>query len=301
MSKELQVAKALETNSFQTSAASAAYINPELWVRKIEEFMKAKLVVAPLAKVYNELLGAPGDKLNIQFDAELTATTLTESTAITPGAITYTQVSFEPYEVGLAVSLTRKQRIRSINDIMEEKTRSMGYALAKKKDALAVAALVASASNSVVANNVAVSAIASSDTMDTDDIANGVKELRVDEHEAKYLVIHPKQENSLMKLSDFIDASVYGGREVVLNGEIGRYLGIRVLVTTQIPRNATTSTAYDAILMDDNVFGIAYKMGVRFDSDYKVLEREFVLAAVEEYDIEVLRTAGVCKITSYGG
>lgn len=301
MSKEMQVAKALETNSFQTSAASAAYINPELWVRKIEEFMKSKLVVAPLGKVYNELLGAPGDKLNIQFDAELTATTLTESTAITPNAITYTQVSFEPYEVGVAIALTRKQRIRAINDIMEEKTRSMGYALAKKKDALAVSACTASAGNSVVANSVDVSAITTSDTMDTDDIANAVKELRVDEHEAKYLIIHPKQENSLMKLSDFIDASIYGGREVVLNGEIGRYLGIRVLVTTQVQRNATTSTAYDALVMDDNVFGIAYKMGVRFDSDYKVLEREFLLAAVEEYDIEVLRTAGICKLTTYGG
>lgn len=301
MSKELQVAKALETNSFQTSAASADYINPEVWVRKIEEFMKAKLVLAPLGKVYNELLGAPGDTLNIQFDAELTATTLTESTAITPGALSYTQVVFSPYEVGLAVALTRKQRIRSINDIMEEKTRAMGYALAKKKDSLAIAALVAGKGNSINANSVVTSDITTSDTLDTDDIANAIKELRVDEHEAKYLIIHPKQENSLMKLSQFIDASVYGGREAVLNGEIGRYLGLRVLVTTQITRNATTSTAYDAIVMDDNVFGIAYKMGIRFDSDYKVLEREFVLAAVEEYDIEVLRANGICLVTAYGG
>jgi N4-gp56 family major capsid protein len=301
MSKEMQVAKALETNSFQTSAASAAYINPEVWVRSIEDFMKAKLVVAPLAKVYNELLGAPGDTLNVQFNAEIAAVALTESTAITPAAFSYTQVVFSPTEFGVAVALTRKERIRSIQDIMAEKTRDMGFALAKLKDTICVTTLVASAGNNVVANNVAVSDIVSSDTMDTDDIANALTALRNDEHDGKYLIIHPKQENSLIKLSDFIDASVYGGREVVMNGEIGKYLGLRVLVTTQIQRNATTSTAYDALLLDDDAFGIANKMNVTFNSDYKVLEREFILAAVEEYDVKVLRANGICKITTYGG
>jgi len=301
MAREEILARALETNAFTTAGSGASYLNPEVWVRKIEEFMKAKLVVAPLAKVFNELLGAAGDTINVQFDAEISADALTETTAITPKALAYTQVQFVPTEYGVAVALTNKQRIRAIQDIMEEKTRSMGYALAKKKDSVAIAALIAGASNAVVANGVAVSAVASSDTMSTDTIADALKELRIDEHDGKYLIVHPKQENSLLKLSDFIDASVYGGREVVLNGEIGRYLGIRVMVTTQITANATTSTAYDALLMDSDVFGIAPKYPVTFNADYKVLEREYILAAIEEYDIEVLRGDGICMITSYGG
>lgn len=301
MAKEQILARALETNAFQTSAASAAYLNPEVWVRKIEEFKRAKLVVAPLGKVFNELLGQAGDSINVQFDTALTAASLVESTAITPNALTYTQVVFTPLEYGIAVALTRKQRIRSINDIMQEKTMAMGEALARLQDTLCIAQLVASAGNSVIANSKVIASVLSSDLMDTDDIADGLKELRVDEHDGKYLIVHPKQENSLLKNSNFIDASVYGGREVVLNGEIGKYLGIRVLVTTQITRNATTSTAYDALLLDENVFGIAPKMGVTFNSDYKVLEREYVLAAVEEYDIKVLRANGICRITSYGG
>lgn len=305
MANEQILARALETNTFQSTATAAGYLNPEVWVRKIEEYKKAKLVVAPLGKVFNELLGQAGDKINVQFDAALTAASLVESTAITPNELTYTQVSFEPSEVGIAVAITRKQRIRAINDIMEEKTAAMGYALAKYMDSLCISRLVASAGNTVIANaKTHASLVASSDTMDTDDIANAVKELRVDEHDAKYLIIHPKQENSLLKNSNFIDASVYGGREVVMNGEIGKYLGIRVLVTTQIPRSgstSTTSTQYDALVLDSDVFGIAPKMGVTFNSDYKVLEREYVVAAVEDYDVQVLRANGICKLTSYGG
>lgn len=292
---------ALETNAFQSSAASAAYINPEIWVAQIEKFAQAKLVVAPLAKVYNDLLNRPGDTLDVQFSAEISASALTESTAMVPAAITYTQVQFTPTEYGVPIALTRKERIRSINDIMMEKTQDMGYALAKLKDKIAITTLVDGAGNSVVANSVDVSAVASSDTITTDTIADALKENRVDDYEGKYLIIHPKMENNLLKLSDFIDASIYGGREAVLNGEIGKYLGMKVLVTTQVQRNSTTSTAYDCLLLDDNVFGIANKMGVTFNSDYKVLEREYILAAVEEYDIQVLRANGICKITAYGG
>jgi len=292
---------ALSTNSFQATAASAAYINPVKWVAMIETFAKAKLVVAPLAKIYNDLLNQAGVTLNVQFSAEITASALTESTAMVPAAITYTQVQFTPTEYGVPVALTRKERVRSINDIMMEKTQDMGYALAKLKDKIAVTTLVAGASNSVNVNSVVTSAIASSDTLSTDTIADALKENRVDDYEGKYIIIHPKQENSLLKLSDFIDASVYGGREAILNGEIGKYLGMKVLVTTQIQRNSTTSTAYDALLLDDNVFGIAQKMPITFNSDYKVLEREFILAAVEEYDIEVLRGSGICIMRAYGG
>lgn len=295
------VSRALESNSFQSSATAAGYINPTLWVKQIGDFAKAKIVMEPLGKKRMDLMGQAGSSLNFQINSEISAAALTESTAITPSAISYTQVTYTPTEYGVAVALTRKERIRSINDIMMEKTRDMGYALAKLKDSKIIATVVAGASNSVVANGVAVSAIATSDTLDTDDIANAVKELRVDDYDAKYLVIHPKCENSLLKLSDFIDASVYGGREAVMNGEIGKYLGLKVLVTTQIPRNSTTSTAYDNLVLDQDAFGIAYKMPITFNSDYKVLEREFVLAAVEEYDVKVEYGNKICKLTAYGG
>ena len=77
-------------------------------------------------------------------------------------------------------------------------------------------------------------------------------------------------------------------------------LGLRVLVSTQVPANATTSTAKNAYVLAQDAFGVAYKMPTTFNMDYKVLEREFLLAAVEEYDIELIRAARAKRIVSYG-
>ena len=49
------------------------------------------------------------------------------------------------------------------------------------------------------------------------------------------LFIAPEQEEALLKDSQFVNASEYGSNEVVLNGEIGRYLGIKVISTTKVP------------------------------------------------------------------
>lgn len=301
MASEYLVKKALETNSFQSGATAAGYINPEVWSKVLEDHAKANLVVAPLGVYDDSLMNTGGDVLHKTVAGEITAAALTESTAITPSAVSYTQVNVTPSEYGAAIAVTRKELKRAFFNVMEDKMRELGYGLAKKKDATVISTMVSGAGNSVIANGVDASAIASSDTLDTDDIANARGENRKDDFDAKYIAIHPDCEKSLLKLSDFIDASVYGGREAVLNGEIGKYLGMKVFVTTQIPRNSTTTTARDNLVFDDRAFIVAQKMNPTFDSDYKVLEREFVLAGVEDYGVEVLQANKICTLTAYGG
>lgn len=302
---ELQLSRALETNSFQSTNASASLINPILWVRQIEDFAKAKTVMRALGKERMDLLGQAGASLKVQFNTAITAAAVAESAKITPSALAYTQVEYTPTEYAIAVALTRKQDIRSINDIMMEKTRDMGYALGKLLDSNIFVALQATGTRAstiaqVTPNSVAVSAIKSSNGMNTDVIADALFQLESRDEDGKYVVIHPAHVKSLRKLADFIDSSVYGGREVVLNGEIGKYLGLRVLVTTQVPRNVTTSTARNAYVLGDDAFGIGWKMQTIFNSDYKVLEREYVLAAVHEYDVQVERPARACRIVAFG-
>lgn len=53
----------------------------------------------------------------------------------------------------------------------------------------------------------------------------------------RFLVINPEQESELLALSAFIDASQYGGREPLLNGEIGRVYGFSVIKTTVCAAN----------------------------------------------------------------
>lgn len=59
------------------------------------------------------------------------------------------------------------------------------------------------------------------------------------------LFIGPAQEMALRQDSQFTNASEYGSNEVVQNGEIGKYLGIRVVVTDNVETFSASSAAPD--------------------------------------------------------
>lgn len=290
----------LETNNFSTNQES--YINPEYWLKKIVDFQKSEIIAAQMGKNIN-IDGLTGDVWHEQFNSEISASALTENSAITPSSFSYTQVNYTPTEYGLAVSLTRKERVRSIQDIMSEKARDMGYALAKKKDQVVYSALQSGALNTMIANDTTgtatVSNMTTSHTLVADDFADARAYMRQFDYEPKALLINPSCLASLEKAEQFTDASIYGGRETVLNGEVGKYLGVKVLSSTLVPENGTaTPTAYDNFMVGSDSFGIAQKMPVRFDRDYNVLDREFILAAVEEYAVSVRHGSAIVKITA---
>jgi N4-gp56 family major capsid protein len=52
--------------------------------------------------------------------------------------------------------------------------------------------------------------------------------------ENRTLLIHPAQEEDLLNIANFIQADQYGGREALLNGEIGRIFGVRVVVSNLV-------------------------------------------------------------------
>ncbi len=59
------------------------------------------------------------------------------------------------------------------------------------------------------------------------------------------LFIGPAQEEAFLKDSQFVNAAEYGGNEIVMNGEIGRYLGIKIIVTNNVEQVASGVEAPD--------------------------------------------------------
>ena len=59
------------------------------------------------------------------------------------------------------------------------------------------------------------------------------------------LFITPEIEHSLRLDSQFTDASQYGSNEVVLTGEIGKYMGVKVIVSDFVPTYSTGTAAPD--------------------------------------------------------
>lgn len=58
------------------------------------------------------------------------------------------------------------------------------------------------------------------------------------------LFIAPEQEEALLNLEKFTNAAEYGSNEVLLNGEIGKYLGIKIISTTKVPAISSGDNIY---------------------------------------------------------
>lgn len=59
------------------------------------------------------------------------------------------------------------------------------------------------------------------------------------------LFIGPAQEEAFRKDSQFVNAAEYGGNQVVQNGEIGQYLGIKIISTVNVESTAAAGTGPD--------------------------------------------------------
>jgi len=70
------------------------------------------------------------------------------------------------------------------------------------------------------------------------------------------LLIAPEQEESLLNESQFTSAAEYGSQAVILSGEIGQYMDVKVVTTTKMPSGGNTDIAKiqgNSVSFDTNV------------------------------------------------
>jgi N4-gp56 family major capsid protein len=301
MSEEI-IQRAIDSNGFMTSAASADYINPEFWNKEVLRFQENLLVITKLGKVYNDLQANPGDTLNITVDAEPSvASDLTESTDVAIDALTFSQVQFTPTERGKAYQLHDKEKRRTFVDLMSNVVMKLGYALAKRKEALVISTITDGAGNSVVANGVTASNITTSDTIDEQDILKARAEIKKDKYTPTDLIISVGQEFSLLGNSLFNNADKYGGREAVLGGKIGMAFGVNVWWSDMITPTAYRSKALmlGQSLGGEPAFGIAQLSSPSIERQRQARGRYEDYVAVEDYDVAVLHANAICTIETY--
>jgi len=293
----------LDANAFLSTAGSARYIDPILWSAAIEQYASETVIMVPFGVMDTRALGKPGEQINIAKNVAFTAAALTEGTKTPVSAITWDQVTVTFVEYGLAKQVSELQLAKGLTGVFNDIVMNMGESLGQKKDEVLMAAIVAGPSSTIYADGVTSGSISSSNVFNTDLIADGKSTMRVSNRKPKYLIINPACENSLLKDTQFVDASIYGGRETVLNGEIGKYIGLRVIsnnVVTSASENSVT--VYKNVLLGDRPFVYAPKIGVqmRWKED-SVLDRAITFEAHETYGVSVLNSESIIVLKSVGG
>ena len=138
MNTEEYIIRAFDGDAFISTTATAGYVNPAIWEKELLTYEKANLVVAPLGKFYNRV-GVAGVTFNVEIGVTpTTAADVAETAAVSVDAFTKTQVIFTPTERGKAYEYSNKEKARTFINIAQEMTEELGYALAVKKDSLAI-------------------------------------------------------------------------------------------------------------------------------------------------------------------
>ena len=107
-------------------------------------------------------------------------------------------------------------------------------------EAAIITALEGASTNEVFGGDAtATTNLETGDTITPDLIINGRGQIRALNGIPRMLIIHSEQETDLLKYTQFTNASEYGSNEIVLKGEIGKFVGLKVMVTTNV--NAKTS------------------------------------------------------------
>jgi len=294
-----------EVRKALTTTTELDGVIPEVWSREIEEAARPNRVMRGLIVLNTELLEAPGDVVKIPKLGTLTAVNLTEGTAMVPEAWdASTTIDFIPDEIGVAVEVTRKAMRRSYISVMEGASKELGEALAQKEDTDILAAAVAEAGTVIYSNGTGIDDITAADIFTVSLFKDAVEALEVAEcPDPIRCLVHPAVKRSLMEDEQFVDASQYGGREVVLTGEIGEYLGVKVFKSTNGPNQLNTGSVrcYASVFWGPRGIAEALKADPDYEDDYEVLKRTTVIASVMEYEAKVLNDYQVAVVWSAGG
>lgn len=303
MSQTYEIIKnAIGANGFVSTDVSAVYVSPSYWNRQVLQFLEARLVLVPFAKVYDDILGQDGSSLTVTIDATPTAAAaVAETDDVTISTQSHGQVVFTPTEYAKGFQLHDKVARRSFVDQMNNMSQKIGYALALARDSAAVTLLQGSAGNAVTANGVASSAIASSDTLDFLDIVNAAKLIMDDLLVPRALIVGTAGWTQLAKDAQFREADKAGDNSTLREGRVGRIFGLDVIYTTQIGVAANKSKAVmiGVDQLGEPCFGICRKSTPQVRTERHERGRYTDIIGVEEWDIKMLRANGFCTIEHY--
>jgi N4-gp56 family major capsid protein len=159
-----------------------------------------------------------------------------------------------------------------------------------------------------------VDSLATGDVLTTDLIADAAVLNKKNNFVPYAFFMAAEQEGTLRKDSQFTNAAEYGGNEVILKGEIGNYLGIKIIVTTNTPTYASGATdtnetpttwgaaGHACIMLAKNHMGqksaatLAWKEKPHIDYEYEKDEAIHKIYYDQAYAASLIEEGAMCLV-----
>lgn len=300
MNKKEFIARAIDSNAFDSADAYATVVNPAIWDTRLRDYQEKGIIFLNHVEVFD--FRSPGRDYTVTIDAAPTAAAaVAETDAVAIQPITNRQVTFTPTEYGTAMQTTKKELVRAFYSVMDNMTKKLGYALALKKDSLGITEAYNGATTNLVANDVASSAIASSDTLSLSDFTRAVRVIKNLYYTPTKAFICPSQEEQVLNISQLQKANEFGTRDAIDRGLVGQLFGVKIYVTHSIPvaANKAKMLVMGETQTGEQAVGYAIKRDAVIEQDYDPFFRAVSLIAHEEYDFAVLHPDALVTVESY--
>ena len=295
-----------QAEGFTTGSPGASDINPEIWDEELQRYAEQSTSISGRAKEYTTILNTPGSTHRVNLDEAPTgAEELTEGTATPISELFYDSVVFEPTEYGKAYQITRKQARRSFFDLMPNAVQKIGYSLSINREQVAIDLAISEASINVFGGFQADAAsLTNDDTLSIKELSRAVRLMRENLHSAISVDVTPKQFEDLVTSEQLLQVNFSGSDGALRGYRTGTLLGLEVTENTFLPTDYENdgSDVQVAVVLGvtqpagDEPIGISWKATPEIRMDDFVTDRYAVVGGEEEWDMQVLRPAGIATI-----
>ncbi|MGW6518549.1 phage major capsid protein [Streptomyces sp. NPDC054962] len=273
---------------------SAAMIVPEVWGDMAQaQFIGAVRVAGSAAVTEDSTLeGAPGDTVHFpKWGALGELDDLTETTAMTPVAMSTSDATATIREAGKAAEITDKAKLTSLGDPEAEARRQFGILAARKVDAALIAQAQADETAQGGGTPYAFTTAAGATKLTwATGIVPAIGQFGDEWEPSDFagLYINSAQLGDVFLDDQFVNASKLGnGASAAVTGSVGNIAGVPVFVTNRL-------AAKKFLLVKNGALGLLYKRRPLVESDRDILARSTVVTTTLHYAVKRLNDKGVC-------
>lgn len=248
----------------------------------VQETLKQSSIFMGTVSDYSGWAPKGAKSVAIPRRTQLAAADKTENTDLTAQEMTFSvdTIALDKYKA-IFVELERHASLQSSVDVQAQLIKEMALELALQVDKdLYVQMKLASAS--APDHRVA---FANTSTLGKADILTARKLLNIQNvpMDARWLAVNPLHESELLAISEFVEADKYGSSQGLVNGELGRLFGFRVIMSNVVEDN-------NVIAYHQTAVGLAMQQQPQFEMDknLKNVADQFLLHEV--YGVKVLDT-----------
>lgn len=207
-----------------------------------------------------------GDTINFRRFNSLAVPAASLTEGVTPDGTTLsiTAVTATVAQEGNWVRLSDKISMVGIDPVLTESAALMGENAAKTLETRCAAVIFAGTNQQFAGGAATASAIAAGKVMTSEEVKKAVRTLRnnnAEPVEGGYYIgfCDPSVAYDLQNDALWQDISKYNGAENIMKGEIGRIHGVRFILTTMCPTDASTASAgtlHKTLIVGKDAYGV---------------------------------------------